>query len=240
MSRSRKSAWLRDELILCLDLYRREGASPSREMREDLSEVLRSIQVEPELASDPGFRSYSSIGWKLANFATLDPRTGSERSHGARGDREVWDEFWDDPERLAETVKGIRGYIGRPAPPTSGLDEVDGAEAPEGRVLTLVHRTRERNLKVVKAKKRKVLSEQGRLDCEVCRFDFNAFYGARGHGFIECHHLLPLCQLDPGHPTRLEELALVCSNCHRMIHRERPWLSLPELRESVIQHGGRI
>ncbi len=30
--------------------------------------------------------------------------------------------------------------------------------------------------------------------------------------------------------SKLEDLVLVCSNCHRMIHRKRPWLSATELR----------
>jgi hypothetical protein len=31
-------------------------------------------------------------------------------------------------------------------------------------------------------------------------------------------------------PTRVEDLVLVCANCHRIIHRKRPWLSIGELR----------
>ncbi|MCO5315921.1 MAG: hypothetical protein M9938_07150 [Solirubrobacterales bacterium] len=207
MARSRKSAWLRDELILCLDLYRLEGASPSKESRENLSQTLRAIPIEPELADDPEFRSYSSVGWKLANFATLDPATGSERSHGAKGDRAVWSEFWEEPERLAATAANIIANIERSEVQGLGIPDLD-AEAPEGRVLTMVHHARERNSRLVKKKKASVLETCGRLECEACRFDFSAFYGERGQGFIECHHLLPVSQLSPEHKTKLTDLAL--------------------------------
>jgi 5-methylcytosine-specific restriction protein A len=62
------------------------------------------------------------------------------------------------------------------------------------------------------------------------RLPFNERYGARGEGFIECHHLVALSTLRPGQRTRLSDLAVVCANCHRMIHRGTPWLGLEELR----------
>ena len=34
-----------------------------------------------------------------------------------------------------------------------------------------------------------------------------------------------------GVKTRLSDLALVCANCHRMIHARRPWLSIEGLRD---------
>jgi 5-methylcytosine-specific restriction protein A len=30
--------------------------------------------------------------------------------------------------------------------------------------------------------------------------------------------------------TTLDDLAVVCANCHRMLHK-RPWRTVPELRE---------
>jgi 5-methylcytosine-specific restriction enzyme A len=71
------------------------------------------------------------------------------------------------------------------------------------------------------------------LSCEVCGFDFRAVYGDRGDGFIECHHIKPLETLEPNANTHVRDLALVCSNCHRMIHRRRPWLTIEQVREIV-------
>lgn len=113
--------------------------------------------------------------------------------------------------------------------PSSGLeDEVEQgtAEAVEGRKQTVVHVRRERSRRLRAAK----IAAAGRPTCEACGFDFARVYGERGRGFIECHHLTPVAELDPGAPTRLEDLALLCANCHRMIHAERRWLTLEELR----------
>ncbi|MDO6522910.1 HNH endonuclease [Shimia thalassica] len=46
---------------------------------------------------------------------------------------------------------------------------------------------------------------------------------------MECHHTVPVSEMKPGDKTKLSDLALVCANCHRMIHAKRPWLSIQEL-----------
>lgn len=61
MSRSRKDAWLRDEIILALDLYQREGRNPSAEATESTGQELRSIPVEAHLADDPQFRNAAAV-----------------------------------------------------------------------------------------------------------------------------------------------------------------------------------
>ncbi len=68
------------------------------------------------------------------------------------------------------------------------------------------------------------------FDCAVCGFDFEETYGIIGKGFIECHHNRPISNMRPGDKTKLSDLVAVCSNCHRMLHRE-PWiLTVADLR----------
>ncbi len=68
--------------------------------------------------------------------------------------------------------------------------------------------------------------------CCVCGFDFESFYGVLGVGFIEIHHLTPLFLEDKEimiNPRN--DLAPICSNCHRMIHRDtNKILTIEELR----------
>nr|WP_227672732.1 HNH endonuclease [Komagataeibacter sp. FXV3] len=110
---------------------------------------------------------------------------------------------------------------------------MEEVEAPEGRILTVLHHSRERSRKIVQAKKKDVLAKTGRLACEACGFDFVERYGDRGQGFIECHHIKPLSDLPNETKTRLDDLALVCANCHRMIHAQRPWMNIEELSNLV-------
>jgi 5-methylcytosine-specific restriction protein A len=100
----------------------------------------------------------------------------------------------------------------------------------EGRPVYRTHLLRERDKKIVELKKNLVLSKQGVLKCEVCTFDFESVYGKRGENYIECHHINPLSDTSSGQKTKLDDLALLCSNCHKIVHRYKPWISIDELR----------
>lgn len=111
-----------------------------------------------------------------------------------------------------------------------GSDELDDEMlSNEGAVRVRVHLHRERNCVLVDEKKWRVLREKGRLTCECCSFDFEKVYGDLGEGFVEVHHTKPIGLRDGAEITRLEDLVVVCSNCHRMLHR-RGLISLDELR----------
>ncbi len=99
---------------------------------------------------------------------------------------------------------------------------------PEGRLLERRHLARERNRALIA--KAKAL-RKGRLRCEVCAFDFKKVYGRHGDGYIEAHHTKPVSELTETSTTRVEDIALVCANCHRMLHRRRPWLELRDLKQ---------
>jgi 5-methylcytosine-specific restriction protein A len=125
--------------------------------------------------------------------------------------------------------------VGKGLADGSTKDEADEADEhyPEGRELMRLHRQKERNRKAVARKKEKVLAATGKLVCEVCDFDFAEAYGELGNGFAECHHRTPLAELTEEYHIKLGELAIVCANCHRMLHR-RPLNKVEELRQLVL------
>ena len=75
------------------------------------------------------------------------------------------------------------------------IDSEEEEESQEGQILTRVHKLRERDRGLVRRKKESVLKRRSSLSCEVCDFDFEAIYGERGRGFIECHHTKALSEL---------------------------------------------
>ena len=76
-----------------------------------------------------------------------------------------------------------------------------------------------RNSAIVReAKNRRLKRDNGRLICECCSFDFLEYYWDMGYSFIECHHKIPIVL--GKRITKVTDLALVCSNCHRMLHRK--------------------
>jgi len=105
---------------------------------------------------------------------------------------------------------------------------------PEGKVREKMHRYRERDSAVTRLAKQLELERSGKLQCKCCRFDFDNTYGEIGTGFIEAHHTVPVSHLHKdGGKTKVEDIALVCSNCHRMLHRRRPWLSMAALSKII-------
>jgi putative restriction endonuclease len=38
---------------------------------------------------------------------------------------------------------------------------------------------------------------------------------------IECHHSIPISQMDDNQKTKIQDIIMVCSNCHRMLHRKK-------------------
>lgn len=113
-------------------------------------------------------------------------------------------------------------------------DEELSALEGEARARMVRHRSRERALRSAKLASTRA-ANGGRLACEVpgCGFDFEQQYGDLGAGFAEVHHLNMLAESGVVR-TSLSDLAVVCSNCHRMIHSRTPMLGL----ESVIPYRG--
>ena len=108
----------------------------------------------------------------------------------------------------------------------------------EGRRRLRTHFQRERSTRLVAEAKRHFKEIHGRLYCEVCHFDFDAFYGEIGSDFIEAHHKQALSELDVEEiETSVDDLAMVCSNCHQMLHRRRPMLEIEELRTILDCHN---
>ncbi len=105
----------------------------------------------------------------------------------------------------------------------------------EGEELITTHLAHERNAEVVSlAKLQFKENHSGKLFCEKCGFDFSVKYGERGTDFIEAHHIKPLAQRTENEITRVEDIVLLCSNCHSIVHRKQPWLSMAEL-EAILR-----
>ncbi|WP_292344394.1 HNH endonuclease [Mesorhizobium sp.] len=70
--------------------------------------------------------------------------------------------------------------------------------------------------------------------CQACDLDFETFYGTLGKDYIECHHINPLSGRDgEGEVTAIQDLAMLCANCHRMVHRKTPCLTVKELKRAI-------
>lgn len=114
----------------------------------------------------------------------------------------------------------------------SSTPALPAVEAVVERRRYLMHRRIERRRDVsAKVKKR-----QG-LTCRACDFNFIQRYGPLGNNFIEVHHLKPLSSLQLDVPIQYDldtDFAVLCANCHRMIHRLNDVSDVDALRALLI------
>lgn len=115
--------------------------------------------------------------------------------------------------------------------PGSGIpSKPTKVEGKEGRLLTRWHAYRERDRTLVKSAKAAFKAKHGHLFCEACEIDPRTIYGERGEDRLQAHHRTPIEEMIPGSVTKVEDLAMVCPNCHDIIHARRPWISVDDVR----------
>lgn len=74
--------------------------------------------------------------------------------------------------------------------------------------------------------------------CVACGFLFSDRYGSIGEGFIHVHHLRPLAALGAGYKIDpVKDLVPVCPNCHAMLHRKEPAITVEELRATLLANA---
>lgn len=235
---TRNPNWAWDELVLACDLVARnawKGIDANKPEVIELSELLQVLPLHPASERAPTFRNPNGVGRKTHDIATAHPDHTGARTNGGQLDKEVLQAFLEDPERMHAAARSIREGVlsgelaNLPAPEEEEDEEVS---APEGRLLVRKHYARERNRKL-RGKKIDQTQNLGLpIACESCGFDFSRTYGDRGNSYIEVHHIVPLHHIGESR-TRLQDLALLCANCHRMIHVSKPWLTVDQLRSLV-------
>ena len=139
-----------------------------------------------------------------------------------RGEPDVWVSLPDEQEEVDADNHGTAQIEFK--------EEGDQKAFPEGIEVFNLHKSYERSSELVTAAKAKYAKEYPELPCAICGFSFAACYGKYGIGYIEAHHTIPVSEMQPGSTTRIEDLVMVCANCHKMLHRRRPWLRHDELK----------
>ncbi|MFG3180783.1 HNH endonuclease [Streptomyces nigra] len=245
---SRDPDWTRDEIILACDLamandWKRLEYNDPRVI--ELSALLQTMPIHPAEVRTELFRNPNGVARKTVDITCRHPDYPGKPTNGNALDVAVLNDFLARPAEMTRVAQHIRDGLtaGAFQAVPLGIEEEDDYSAPEGRLLIRRHKSRERDKGLRKRKIDAVLRQGCRLACEACGFDFEATYGPRGAGYIECHHVVPLHEAGEGR-TKLSDLALICANCHRMIHRGAPWPTPDELRNLIevqtlgeVRHG---
>lgn len=232
----RNPPWSRDELILALDLYFTNPSNPPGKGSSavaELSAILNKLHRINGVSGAPTLRNKNGVYLKMMNLRSLDPGYTAQGKVGMQSggalEKVVWADYEGRRADLKADAEVIRQAVTN-ADETAlvKLPVTEPYEGEEGGVIMRLHKRYERDPKLI-AEKRKAAAATGNLACEVCGFNFKAAYGDLGEGYIEVHHTKPVHTLLTGTKTQLDDLALLCANCHRMAHRRRMPFSLAEL-----------
>lgn len=172
------------------------------------------------------YENYSKIGnWKASIRANIERFSSDSKSFQGKND-------------VFYSIDGLgKGHWGLRTPDITEqtMDySADDEGFLEGKMAYKKHLVRERNhaLKVQTIKKFKA-THGNNIYCEICGFDFYKTYGDIGKDFIEVHHTIPISTIKENEKTKVEDMALLCSNCHSMIHRRRPWLKKEDIKKLI-------
>jgi len=103
--------------------------------------------------------------------------------------------------------------------------KIENIEVEEGRQYIAEKKFRQRNRGLIEVKK-----TNSDYRCEVCGMNFKEKYGKIGEKYIIAHHLVTIGSRKESTTTTLKDIALVCSNCHVMLHRKNPPYKINELK----------
>jgi 5-methylcytosine-specific restriction enzyme A len=225
--------WTRDEAILALALYFESGKKilPKTDPRvESLSEILRQMPFHDVDARKDSFRNPDGVALKLQNFHFL--ATGEGLGNTSTIDKQVWRDFHDIPGtmlKIAEQIKMSAATVSN----TGLTNEIDeDVEFFEGRTLTEIHKRIERN-STLRRRFVNTRKEQGKLRCDLCGTEPRTTDPKMADAIFEVHHLIPVSQAGE-RKVIFSDLALLCANCHRSVHRvislNGEWLSIADCR----------
>lgn len=225
--------WTRDETLLALDLYFELGGQiPSgKDARvRALSALLQRMPYHAEAAKVPSFRNPDGVAFKLQNLRQV--ATGKGLGNTSKNDRAIWEEFGSRPKETGLLAQAIRSGIELLEATALSVD--DDEEFSEGRVLTELHKRRERS-KVLR--KRLLAKRSHDLSCDICGLNRPDMDTSLQEALFEAHHVLPLASAEE-RVTKLADLALLCACCHRVVHKliamRGRWVNLPEAKAALL------
>jgi 5-methylcytosine-specific restriction protein A len=227
--------WIQEEVVLATELVHDNNwhaLDQNNSKVKELSRLLNLAPFHPTESRLETFRNPAGVSRKTLNIASLHPDYTGSPTHASKIDELVLNLFISNATKMKNEAKIIKDEIEiKSIKNFENLDFLEDFETNEGKVLLYLHLRRERSPKLRKKKLEATRNAGMKVQCEVCEFNFQERYGERGLEYIEVHHRLPLHQSGET-STKLEDLALLCSNCHRMIHRGK-WIKVDELKEIV-------
>lgn len=236
---ARNPPWVRDELILALDLYcshDRKELSQDHPAVSQLSSILNELPLHLDRPDRERFRNNNGVYMKLSNFRHLDPDyEGIGLRAGGKMDGVIWNEFANAPKYLSQTAEAIKRVYSRAKASETFVDAAEDS-FPEGRILYRVHRFHEYvgSPSARDDLKAQLIDEKSSASCMVCGYAPKGFLRSlEPLSVLQLHYEVPPHKAVNMKRAGANRVALACANCHWVLHHHRPWMVSCELAERV-------
>lgn len=231
-------------ILPALYLIQQQPEISTSELIEQLAEIFQPTGEDAVILSGRNDTKFSQIVRNLVSHHTLD-ETYELAYYERRGRNGYFSLTEKGRGVLEQNIEALQSILDSSFPYEDrvyGIEQVDDATQDGRKVILLdensiisegtrrvkVSRIRvtERSQALRKAAIQYYSDANGHIKCAVCGFDFFDFYGERGRGYIEIHHETPLLQYEDEDRTlflkeAVERVCPLCSNCHRIVHRDR-------------------
>jgi hypothetical protein len=184
-----------------------------------ITDILSNrLKIQPTQAKTPSSLSYKRIEVVIEGFPKIDPKSIAASTlelltkHGVTDTKNEVYLYGFAKEYLMRSSNGFEMMA------DIDLDTISSKPVNEGQKKLVTHIIRERKSKLIRLAKTKTRKQYGHLFCELC--DFNLKNDRKyGDAIIEGHHLIPISELENVDDNTIANIALLCPNCHQMIHR---------------------
>ena len=174
----------------------------------------------------PVFLKSETLSWKYAgNYKAINYIIDRTDLYPAKSHRR--------PKAVAVLYLALE--IESPTPAVSDDTSISIQAAMEGGKALVAHFKRERCRQLLAAKRRAYKSAHKNLSCECCGLSEVELQPDIGEACYEIHHIRPIGDRQVAEITFLDDLAILCANCHRMIHRTNPLISIGQLSQTRLR-----
>lgn len=109
--------------------------------------------------------------------------------------------------------------------------KANAVEVLEGILQEITTKRRSRSSKL-----RQAAIDRSRGVCEVCKVDFSRLLDGLGLRVLQAHHKQQLALIDKPILSRVEDIAVLCANCHMLIHTDTAFtMDIADLRQRLLE-----
>jgi predicted HNH restriction endonuclease len=190
--------------------------------RYKITDILNNcIKISPTNAKTPSSLNYKKISIVIEGFYKINPKKIEATTFELLKTHKVIDTknevylYGFAKEYIKRSINGLEMCS------DVDLDSIVNAPTEtyfEGKQELVSHLIRERNSKIIPLAKKEFRGKHGFLYCEICNFNFSN-ERKYGDSIIQGHHIMPVSKINDSMANTIDNIALLCPNCHQMIHR---------------------